>query len=217
MKYAYVLIVILHLQIPESNALQPPIRYIQTGPNNQYVIDLLELIINKTNIKNNPTKLEPVYIESTKARKIMLFRQNVFDVMWLPVNKQRISDFLAIQVPILQGILGYRVLVIKKERADDFRKVVTMDDLRDKFIAGFGTHWADLPILTANGLRVEHTANSKTLYDMLSLDRFDYFPRGIDEAWLELQDIDFNTPDLIVEESIALYLPLPVLFFRKKR
>ena len=46
---------------------------------------------------------------------------------------------------------------------------------------------------------------------MLTARRFDFFPRGINEAWQELETQ--KNPDLIVEEHLLLQYPLPIYFF----
>jgi len=51
---------------------------------------------------------------------------------------------------------------------------------------------------------------------MLKLKRFDYFPRGINEAWNEIDKKGVNYPELMVEERTALYYPYPVYYFVNK-
>jgi len=51
---------------------------------------------------------------------------------------------------------------------------------------------------------------------MLSVKRFDYFPRGINEAWNEISEKKEKYPNLAVDPYIALYYPYPVYFFVNK-
>ncbi len=47
---------------------------------------------------------------------------------------------------------------------------------------------------------------------MLALGRFDYFHRGLHEAWAEVENLQDTLPQLHVEESIAITYDFPVYF-----
>ncbi len=48
---------------------------------------------------------------------------------------------------------------------------------------------------------------------MLSEQRFDYFPRGINEIFGEFETRKDEITNMKIEETLALYLPLPTYFF----
>ena len=54
------------------------------------------------------------------------------------------------------------------------------------------------------------------LFKMLMSNRFDAFPRGVNEIFKELEVRKEEIPDLAVEESICLYYPLPRFFYTAK-
>jgi ABC-type amino acid transport substrate-binding protein len=51
---------------------------------------------------------------------------------------------------------------------------------------------------------------------MLAANRFDAFPRGLNEARRELDERKQNYPQLAIEKSRALYFPYPVYFWVNK-
>jgi len=189
------------------------VRYSQVEPKYEYIISLLNLALKETILSDGPFILEPILLSVTKSRQIKIFSDDGFDVMWMPTTKEREESFLAINIPLLKGILGYRVFMIRKERAQEFAKVNNLFDLKSKFVAGFGNQWADLEILEQNGIRVQGVPQYELLYPMLSVNRFDFFPRGLDEAWIEIEEISETHPNIVIEDSLALYYPYPYYFF----
>jgi len=134
-------------------------------------------------------------------------------VIWTMTDKEREQQLRPIRIPIFKGLFGYRVLLIRKEEQARFDQVKTVDDLA-KFLGGQGTHWPDTLIMQANGLRLTTAETTESLFRMIHAKRFDYFPRGISEAWFEL--LQRKDTDLIVEENLLLYYPTDIYFFVNK-
>jgi hypothetical protein len=63
---------------------------------------------------------------------------------------------------------------------------------------------------------VTGVARYENLFKMLMKKRFGFFPRGINEAWNELNSKGKTYPDLAVEKYLALYYPFPIYFFVNK-
>ena len=81
---------------------------------------------------------------------------------------------------------------------------------------GLNSQWADLPIMRANGFSVVTSSDYENLFVMLAANRFDAFPRGLNEARRELDERKQNYPQLAIEKSRALYFPYPVYFWVNK-
>jgi len=203
--------ILIYPSISSGEALT--VKYAQTGYRYEYIINLLELSLNKTKATDGQFILKPVTIDSGKKRLIDYFKQRKFDVMWMATTKEREADFFAIKTTLLKGILGYRMFLIRKEKADVFSKIKTFEELKSNFQAGFGSQWADLKILQHNGIKVVSTPLYENLFKMLVGKRFDYFPRGIDEAFLEVKVKGDVYPEITVEKSLCLYYPYPYYFF----
>lgn len=134
-------------------------------------------------------------------------------VIWTMTDKEREQQLRPIRIPLFKGLFGYRVLLIREPEQARFDQVKTVADLA-KLLGGQGTHWPDTTILQANGLRLTTAETTESLFRMMNAKRFDYFPRGISEAWFEL--LQRKETNLAVEENILLYYPADIYFFVNK-
>lgn len=174
-------------------------------------------IYDKTIESDGPYSLEPVEDEMTQSRGLLfLLKGEKVNVGFFPSNKERETKFLSVKIPILRGLLGYRISLIRKDSLADFSMIESLDQLKAKYKSGFGDQWADMEILRINNIPTVGTSKYESLFNMLAAKRFDYFPRGINEAWNEIADRKITHPDLTVDPHIALYYPYPVYFFVNK-
>jgi hypothetical protein len=153
------------------------------------------------------------YVEPiTQSRSVLLLETGALDVIALGTNPEREAELLPVRVDILRGILGYRVFLIRKS---DQPRLARMSDLelRQQLTFGLERDWADLPVMIANGYRVETAASPGNLFAMLNAGRFDAFPRGITEVYQDLAENQRRYPQLVLEPGRALYFPFPVYFW----
>lgn len=177
---------------------------------NDYFMAMLKLALEKTP-EDGPWSLQPAEESMSQSRALQrLSEGDGIDVMWSVTSRAREQQNRAIRIPLLKGLMGYRLLLIRAEDQPWFRRVQTLDQLRE-LRAGQGHDWPDTEILRANGLSVESSADYNSLFRMLKQGRFDYLPRAINEPWAELE----ARPDegLAVEEELLLYYPTAEYFF----
>lgn len=191
------------------------IHYFPSGAIYEYRWKLLELALAHTNDTKKPLQLVPFTENVTQNRGISLLEAGDIDVIALGTNAEREAQLLPIKIDILRGIVGFRLLVI---RAADQERITQMDDisLRKQLMFGLNSQWADLPIMRANGFSVVTSSDYENLFVMLAANRFDAFPRGLNEARRELDERKQNYPQLAIEKSKALYFPYPVYFWVNK-
>jgi hypothetical protein len=134
-------------------------------------------------------------------------------VIWTMTDKEREQQLRPIRIPLFKGLFGYRVLLIRKQEQARFDHINDIDDLA-KLLGGQGTHWPDTLILQANGLPLTTAETTESLFRMINAKRFDYFPRGVSEAWFEL--LQRKEANLVVEENLLLYYPTAIYFFVNK-
>jgi len=181
-----------------------------------YRIKLLELALQKTSNEYGAFKIEYGRQKMSQSRAIVMIKNNSgIDVVALPASKQREAELLPVRIPILKGLLGYRIFIIRPEDRDKFGRIKSFDSLK-MLQAGSGHDWLDTGILTYNGIKVIKSSNYEGLFMMLRAHRFDYFPRGVNEAFDEIESRRGQFSDLEVEKTIALYYPFPVYFFVNK-
>lgn len=127
-------------------------------------------------------------------------------------NTQLEVDLLPVRIPVQKGTLGFRVFLINKNRAKEFKEIKTLKQLQ-KYSIGQGKGWGDVPILRYNGFKVLESSYYDGLFHMLINDRFDLFSRGITEAPREYQQLKEEIPDLYIEESLCIQYPMVEYFF----
>lgn len=183
--------------------------------NDAFFIDILSLALEKTqHCIGDYRVIHFLHKYSSKRFRAELFkRDGVIDIYWSMNSPQIQKDLLPIKIPLLRGMNGYRVLVIRREDEGKFKNIHSLEDL-SALSAGQGVDWPDVDILRHNGLKVITSNESDLLYKMLAGKRFDYFPRGVHEAWNELE---LNADDnLMVSNDVVLFYPAPVFFIVNK-
>lgn len=177
---------------------------------------LLELALQHTQDKAGPVKLVPAEGDITQDRGVSMLQSGDIDVIALGTNQDRERQLLPIKIDILKGIVGFRVLVIRQQNQAEIARM-DAQTLRTKLTFGLNSQWADLAIMRANGFSVETSPNYESLFSMLAEGRFDAFPRGLNEAPIELKARKAQFPQLALERSKALYFPYPIYFWVNKR
>jgi len=178
---------------------------------NEYFVKLLTLALEKTATQSNTTHLKATSKTMKQGRAIHELAQGrSIDIVWTVTSIDREKQLLPVRIPLLKGLLGHRVLLIRKEDKNKFAAVNNIKDLQ-QYTAGQGNDWPDTKILRANQFTVITTSTYDGLFAMLAAQRFDFFPRGINEAWQEIETQ--ANPNMIVEDNILLYYPSPIYFF----
>lgn len=149
----------------------------------------------------------------SNARILNDVKTGSLDVMWSMTSRQLENDYQALYFPLFRGMLGMRLGIVKQQNKNIFKDVKTLDDLL-AFTAGQGKTWPDTRILEHNGLTVAKTLKYPNLFYMLEGERFDYFPRGINEPWDEI--VRHKELNLIVEPHLMVRYRAPLYFFLRK-
>jgi hypothetical protein len=195
-------------------AMGQVLRCFPSGPIYEYRWQLLALALEHTP-EGPALRPQPYTGVITQRRSLMLLESGDLDVVALGSSPEREARALPVRVDILKGIVGYRVLLIRRE---DQGRLDRMDDaaLRRECTFGLQADWADRPIMEAAGFGVETAVHAENLFGMLMARRFDGFPRGLNEARQELVRHQAAYPDLALEAHRALYFPYPVYFWVRR-
>lgn len=209
-----VLITIIISTLTHANEIDL-VRYIDSkqypDPKQSYFVDLLKLTLEATKDQYGDYQLQPINIEMAQGRtSLMLERNEYVDLTWRMTSKQLEQQLQAIYFPILKGLMGYRIFIIRKDQQYLFTKNIALQELKNLHL-GQGHNWPDSEILIANGFTVIKGYHIHFL-EMLKKGRFDYYPRALHEPWPEIAGD--NT--LTVEEHLMLQYPAPVFFFVNK-
>ena len=161
--------------------------------------------------------ISPIDMEMAQGRSLMELARGdgPLDLMWTMTDRQReASGLLPVRVPIDRGLMGWRVLLVRRESLPGWQQLQGLAELRRK-LAGQGHDWPDTEILRANGLTVHTSSVYEALFRMLASGRFDYFPRAVMEVDAELANN--RHPTLAVVPNLMLYYPAASYFFVSPR
>lgn len=133
------------------------------------------------------------------------------DLLWSMTSEEREQQLLPVRIPIDRGLMGWRLLLIRRSDAERFAAIRTLETLRD-LTAGQLHDWPDTGILRANGMTVGTTSVYGSLFTMLSRGRVDYFPRSVLEIQDEMQQFG-SALDLMIAPGLMLRYPTANYFF----
>ena len=147
---------------------------------------------------------------------IFLDENKGIDIVIAYATEERDQKYLAVPIPILKGLNGWRLSVVHKDNIDILKNVANLADLK-KFKVGQFHAWTDSKILMANGLQPVKGSDFIGLYHMLNKKRFDYLPRSILEIDHEVKSLSQTERiDVVIEPNILIYYPTAFYFYVKK-
>lgn len=176
----------------------------------KYLEELLMLAMNKS---GQPFKLQPVSINPLNDKRgISYLHTGYYTVHWLNTSAELEEELLPIRIPLFKGLIGWRILVVRKEDQAQFSTIDSLDKLKPYKVL-LGDDWSDTPVFIANGFEVV-TSSILTLPKMLARKRGDIYPRSLIEVWHEMEVK--KQAGLHVEENLILRYPAAYYFFVTK-
>lgn len=178
---------------------------------------VLRAAMEKTAARFGPYRLSPSKDPMSVARLLqeMSYPEGSINVFARATDIALEKKFTPIRIPIDRGLMGMRLLVVRKEDLPRFAAVRTLDELK-RFSAGQGKGWVDADVLTATGISVVEAPRPAALYAMLEAGRFDFFPRALDEVPREFEVQRKTRPGITIEPTLMLRYPLPRYFFVRR-
>ena len=188
------------------------------GPNDaryHYFVGMLELALRKTRGDFGDYRLQAGTMAISQERAFDLVQRGRYlNLVWGMTSKRREAQARAVRIPLLKGLLGYRVLLVRPEEAARFSRIEGRQALaRYRCVQGAG--WPDTAILRANGLRVLTSTDYDGMFGMLLRGRVAYFPRSVAEVWAELAR--FSSHQLTISRSPLLVYRGPIYFFVNRK
>ncbi|WP_020593042.1 substrate-binding periplasmic protein [Kiloniella laminariae] len=180
-----------------------------------YFVTVIRAALKRTEKDYGPAKLNITAENLTQQRSLKFLEQKKqIDLDWAGTDIEREQKLRAIRIPLNMGLLGYRLLIIRKDRIAEFDKITRPEELKS-LIACQGQHWPDSDILEDNGFSVDRTIRFEFMWRMTENRRCDYFPRAITEGYGELKAYGAET--LIAYDKIILAYRFPMYFFVNKQ
>ena len=197
---------IVRIQAPESENDTRPLHYRA----------MLDLAMDKTKAEYGEYKIELTKSKAIQGRNIHnLAKGRHIDLIWTMTDLDREKKLLPVRIPLLKGLLGHRVCLIRKGTEEKFKGLKSPADFKkNKVVLGSGLDWPDTKILRAGGFRVFDGSNYEGLFGMLEKKRFDCYARGVNEAWAEVET--HKDKPFAVDPHLAIVYKSPIYFFVNK-
>ncbi len=139
----------------------------------------------------------------------------LIDIYWAGSNQDRESHLGYVDIPLNKGLLGFRVFLINRNNFSTIKNVSSLNELSELRLCQ-GSHWPDTDIMLASGLNVMPNPVYENMFKQVNSGRCHAFPRGINEAFAELEARRGIMPDLALYKDLIMYYPFPMYFFTKK-
>ena len=193
----------------ESDQVVYPRHLHQQDPQVDYLARLLQLALQRS---GRSYRLEAVSSGMVQSRALLELagERPSIDVFWTMTDEERESQLLPVRVPLLRGLIGWRLALVRRADRERFAGVRSLADLA-RFSAGQMHDWPDTQILRANGLPVTVGTSYQGLFQMLARGRFDYFPRSLIEIDGELNA--YPELNLAIEPHLLLHYPAALYIF----
>ena len=176
-----------------------------------YFAEVLKLALDKSGLAYD---LEFVDIpDLAQTRSQWLIQQRYYDIHWLVSNSERESEMMPIRIPLYKGLLGLRIAFVNSTKKNLMENITGLDELK-LLLVGQGRDWMDSRLLNFHQFKLIEASTTSALFEMLNINRIDYFPRSILEIDWESQQPEAS--GLSVDQHIALYYPEAVYFFVRK-
>lgn len=143
----------------------------------------------------------------------LLAKNDGVDVVFAGSNLEREHLYRAVHFPVLKGLHGWRIPLVRRNNLELFKDVHTVDSFK-KLIPGQFHTWSDTEVLEANGITVAKGTDVEGLFGMLSKGRFDYFPRSILEV--DSDYLNHKNLNIAIEPNIIIHYPTAFYFFVNK-
>ncbi|MBQ4837700.1 hypothetical protein [Pseudoalteromonas luteoviolacea] len=177
-----------------------------------YYVGLIELAFDKL---NKPIRIQfsPYMVQDRALFELQSNR--LIDLYWAGTNQQRESELGVVRIPLIKGLLGYRVFTIHQDNEQLFSQIKSLKSLKNTTLCQ-GQHWPDTDIMLAAGLSVITNVVYENMFKQVYADRCKAFPRGINEAFSEVKIRQQIMPKLMVFDDVILHYRFPMYFFTHK-
>jgi ABC-type amino acid transport substrate-binding protein len=183
-------------------------------PSGDFKLKVLNKIVEVTKAEDGPLEIKSVPADNTQrdAELADLVKGDRFQIAIEVTKPDWEKQALAVFVPVDKGLVGWKIGLIRKESQPALEKIQTIEELKNVPI-GVAGQWASAAALEAGHFRHVTGNNYDGLFDMLMAGRFDIFLRGVSNVSAEYEARKAASPNLAIEDHIAVVIPTPQYIF----
>ena len=148
------------------------------------------------------------------ADEASVFREKGFDIFGTVAGNTKLADEkkILIPLPLMKGLLGYRILIIRSADKAKFAAINSAQQLQ-QLRMGIPSTWADAELFRQNGYKVEEKGSFDDLFARLENNEFDYVTFGANEVTGVFNERAAKSGKLMVDSSLLVYYPFPLVFY----
>ncbi|NOH98142.1 ABC transporter substrate-binding protein [Vibrio sp. 99-70-13A1] len=176
-----------------------------------YELELLHNLLNWNS--NEPVTIHCDNTDFPRAQDEGNIFNNEYDVLVTVAGNKKFANQPVIKLnsPICKGLLGHRILIIREQDQLLFNNI-SSSKLKS-LTAGIPATWADAELFRSNGYRVLEQGTLSDTLKLLSDKKCDYVSLGANEVESIFQEHTKYLQGLVIEKSISLYYPLPLVLY----
>lgn len=122
------------------------------------------------------------------------------------------GDYLPVYQPLMFGLLGHRLMIIRESDQAEFAHLTNVQQLQQK-IFGVPATWADAQLFRDNHCRVNEEGDLVATFRRLKAGECDYVALGANEVFATFKDVAQPLGGLTIAHSVQLYYPFALVFY----
>lgn len=179
----------------------------------EYSRIVLHMVLERTTAEFGPYRIDEAPRPMERRRLLSAMKEgNIINILAIQADAQWQEALLPVPIPIDLGLQSWRLLLTDARTLPRLRQLAINGRLTQA-IAGVGETWVLRRIMEENRYGLVAGNSYEGLFLMLQAKRFDYMPRTITEIFNEFDNHRAKYPSLVVEDSIVLNAPVPLIFF----
>lgn len=187
----------------------------KTESRQQYEREILETALNATNDSHGQWQLQESLTDyPLAADEASVFRSKGFDIFGTVAGNTKLANEkkILIPLPLMKGLLGYRILIIRAADKEKFAAIKSAPQLQ-QLRMGIPSTWADAELFRQNGYKVEEKGSFDDLFTRLENNEFDYVTFGANEVTGVFNERAAKSGKLMVDSSLLVFYPFPLVFY----
>ena len=187
----------------------------KTASRQQYERDVLEAALAATESRFGKWNLQEDKTDyPSAADEASVFRTKGFDIFGTVAGNAKLADEQKILVPapLMKGLLGYRILIIRAADKAKFAAIKSPKQLQTLRM-GIPATWADAELFRHNGYKVEEKGSFDELFTRLENNEFDYVTFGANEVSGVFAERAAASGKLAIESSLLVFYPFPLVYY----
>lgn len=186
----------------------------KTEARQQYEREVLKAVMNATVSSHGEWHLKEDLTDYPKASdEAAVFRMG-YDLFVTVAGNKKLADEdkIIIPMPLMKGLLGYRLLIINAKDRKTFSGITSAEQLQ-KLRMGIPETWADADLFRHNGYKVVERGDFDDLFNRLLAGEFDYAAFGANEIEGVFANRAKPKGNFVIDQSLLVYYPFPLVFY----